>query len=74
MKRLVPELLSQIQGFEKHDNTLLIIAATNRPWDIDSAFLRPGRFNTQIYIPLPDDAARQAIIKTNYRIHRFLSN
>jgi len=67
MKRLVPELLSQIQGFEKYDNTLLIIAATNRPWDIDSAFLRPGRFNTQIYIPLPDDAARLAIIKNQFK-------
>ncbi|MFH5881298.1 ATP-binding protein [Liberiplasma polymorphum] len=62
MKRLVPELLSQIQGFEKNENTLLIIAATNRPWDIDSAFLRPGRFNTQIYVDLPDDAARKKII------------
>jgi SpoVK/Ycf46/Vps4 family AAA+-type ATPase len=63
MKRLVPELLSQIQGFERYDNTLLIVAATNRPWDIDPAFLRPGRFNTQIYIPLPDEQARAYIIE-----------
>lgn len=62
MKRLVPELLAQMQGFEQSDNTLLLIAATNRPWDIDSAFLRPGRFDTPIYVPLPDDAARNAII------------
>lgn len=63
MKRVVPELLAQMQGFEKHKNTLLVIAATNRPWDIDSAFLRPGRFNTAIYVPLPDDEARYAIIE-----------
>lgn len=63
MKRLVPELLSQIQGFERYENTLLIVAATNRPWDIDPAFLRPGRFNTQIYIPLPDNKARAYIIE-----------
>lgn len=63
MKRLVPELLAQIQGFEKNENTLLVIAATNRPWDIDSAFLRPGRFNTSIYVPLPDEEARRTIIK-----------
>ena len=62
MKRLVPELLSQIQGFEKSENTLLLIAATNRPWDIDSAFTRPGRFNTKIYVPLPDEEARKTII------------
>ena len=63
MKRLVPELLSQIQGFEKSDNILVIIASTNRPWDIDSAFLRPGRFDTHIYVPLPDYKARQAIVE-----------
>ena len=63
MKRVVPELLSQIQGFEKNDNNLIIIAATNRPWDIDSAFLRPGRFDRRIYVPLPDEEARTAIIK-----------
>jgi SpoVK/Ycf46/Vps4 family AAA+-type ATPase len=63
MKRLVPELLAQMQGFESSKNTLLVIAATNRPWDIDSAFLRPGRFNTSIYVPIPDDLARQAIIE-----------
>lgn len=63
MKRLVPELLAQMQGFEKSENTLLVIAATNRPWDIDSAFLRPGRFNTSIYVPLPNENARRVIIE-----------
>lgn len=63
MKRLVPELLAQMQGFEKSENTLLVIAATNRPWDIDSAFLRPGRFNTSIYVPLPNEQARRVIIE-----------
>jgi transitional endoplasmic reticulum ATPase len=63
MKRLVPELLSQMQGFEKSKNTLLLIAATNRPWDIDTAFLRPGRFNTCVYVPLPDEKARYKIIQ-----------
>ena len=62
MKRVVPELLAQIQGFEKHENNLIVIAATNRPWDIDTAFLRPGRFDRSIYVPLPDDDARRAII------------
>ena len=60
---IVPELLAQIQGFDKNENTLLLLAATNRPWDIDSALLRPGRFNEKILIPLPDDAARRVIIE-----------
>jgi SpoVK/Ycf46/Vps4 family AAA+-type ATPase len=63
MKRLVPELLSQMQGFTRSNGILLLIAATNRPWDIDSAFLRPGRFNTQIYVPLPNSNARRTIIE-----------
>lgn len=59
MNRLVAELLTQIDGFreEKKDN-LLIVAATNRPWDIDSAFLRPPRLTEKIYVGLPDYEAR----------------
>lgn len=64
MKRVIPELLVQIQRAEKSENTLIIIAATNRPWDIDSAFLRPGRFNLSICVPLPDEAARRALINS----------
>jgi SpoVK/Ycf46/Vps4 family AAA+-type ATPase len=67
MKRLVPELLSQIQGFEKSKNLLLVIAASNRPWDIDTAFLRPGRFEVAIHVPLPDKVARKKIIETKLR-------
>ena len=51
-----------MQGFESNKNMLLLLAATNRPWDIDSALLRPGRFNEKIYIPLPDKTARVGII------------
>lgn len=67
MKRVVPELLTQIQGFEKNQNNLIVIAATNRPWDIDSAFLRPGRFDRRIYVPLPDDEAREAMVRNSLR-------
>lgn len=61
--RLVPELLTQIQGFDTGGSMLMVIAATNRPWDIDSAFMRAGRFDNRIYIPLPDDAARRFLIE-----------
>lgn len=67
MKRVVPELLAQIQGFEKNENNLIVIAATNRPWDIDTAFLRPGRFDRSIYVPLPDEEARETIIENELK-------
>lgn len=66
MNRVVPELLAQIQGFNDNPNQmLLLLAATNRPWAIDSAMLRPGRFNELIYVPLPDVEARLYILKKN---------
>lgn len=61
---LVPEILAEMQGINKKNNSMvLVIAATNRPWAIDSAFLRPGRFDEKIYIPLPDFKARKAMFK-----------
>ena len=64
VNRVVATLLSQMDGFTSTcgSDTLIFIAATNRPWAIDSAFLRPGRFSEQIYIPLPNTEARESII------------
>ena len=62
---IVPELLAQMQGFEQNEQTILIIAATNRPWDIDSALLRPGRFDSLIYIELPNEKLRFEMMKKN---------
>ncbi len=42
---------------------IVVIAATNKPWAIDSAFLRPGRFDEKIYIPLPDEKAREKLFE-----------
>lgn len=63
MNRLVPELLSQMDGFQTDKSgQLMILAATNRPWDIDSAILRPPRFSEKIYVALPDREARFFLI------------
>lgn len=67
MQRLIPEILAQMDGFEKHAGALLFIAATNKPWMLDSAFLRPGRFAERIYVPLPDNAARAYMLERYYR-------
>ena len=65
INRVVSELLTQIQGIDENGNKVFIIAATNRPWDVDSAFLRPGRLSKSIYIPLPDHISRVEIVKKN---------
>ena len=48
-----------MDGFEKHKGRLTIVAATNRPWDLDQAVIRPPRMTHKIYVPLPDDEARK---------------
>ena len=62
MNRLVPELLSQMDGFERFDGHVIVIFATNRPYDIDPAFMRPGRLPNHCYIPLPDLNVRRAFL------------
>ena len=63
MSRVVNELLSQIDGFQKSDTELLLLASTNCPDDIDSAVMRSGRFSVIIGIPLPDKEARKHILE-----------
>ena len=62
---LVPEILAEMQGIgsSSSDCTIVVLAATNKPWAIDSAFLRPGRFDQKIYIPLPDLEARKKLFE-----------
>lgn len=69
-KQLRSEFLAQLQGIESYGkdtgNILFLVAATNKPWDIDSAFIRPGRFGTRIYVGLPDSSARNYIIESRF--------
>ena len=61
--RRVNEFLQQIDGFVSKNPNLLILGSTNKPWDVDSAAMRSGRFSTKIYIPLPNYDDRLKIIK-----------
>jgi len=63
MNRIVPELLSQMDGFQKAEGVLIVLASTNRPWDLDSAVLRPPRMTERIYVGLPDFAARHYMVR-----------
>ena len=62
---LVPQILAEMQGVGSSSNkaVIIVIAATNKPWAIDSAFMRPGRFDEKIYIPLPDFKARKKLFE-----------
>lgn len=61
-RRVVAQLLTSMDGFSADDN-VVVIAATNRPQDIDEALRRPGRFDWEIRFPLPDRADREEILQ-----------
>ncbi|HRR54715.1 MAG TPA: AAA family ATPase, partial [Candidatus Methanomethylicus sp.] len=63
-ERMVNQLLSEMDGMVSLKN-VVVIAATNRPDIVDAALLRPGRFDRNVYIPLPDKAAREEIFKVH---------
>ena len=64
MQRVVPQILQGMEGFDKKgDRAVLFMGATNVPWQLDPAVLRPGRFDDKVYIPLPDIPARRKLIE-----------
>jgi transitional endoplasmic reticulum ATPase len=67
MVRVVPQLLAELDGFEKRKNPLLLIGATNEPWSLDPAMMRPGRLDRLVYVPPPDLPARQKILEMNLK-------
>lgn len=65
-KEQLTTLLTNMDGFTsqaKPGQIRIVIAATNRPWILDSAVKRGGRFSTQLYVPLPDRDAREYLIR-----------
>ena len=70
MQRLVPQFLQAMEGFDKKAvSPVLFMGATNVPWQLDPAVLRPGRFDEKVYIPLPDLAGRRKLLDL-YLAHR----
>ncbi len=60
------QLLVEMDGFDASEG-VIVIAATNRPDVLDPALLRPGRFDRQVHVPLPDIRGREAILKVHMR-------
>src|SRR5205085_533592 len=60
------QLLVEMDGFDERE-TVIVMAATNRPDVLDPALLRPGRFDRQVTVGLPDRAGREGILKIHTR-------
>ncbi|HEY2783887.1 MAG TPA: AAA family ATPase [Fimbriiglobus sp.] len=62
-RMLINQFLAELDGIQTKNDGLLILAATNAPWHLDSAFRRPGRFDRVLFVPPPDAAARASIFR-----------
>jgi len=60
---LINQFLSELDGAEAANDGVLILGATNAPWHLDGAFLRPGRFDRLLFVPPPDAPARAEIAR-----------
>ncbi|MBR8832516.1 MAG: ATP-dependent zinc metalloprotease FtsH [Stigonema ocellatum SAG 48.90 = DSM 106950] len=61
------QLLAEMDGFAVTDDTVIVLAATNRPEVLDPALLRPGRFDRQVLVDRPELSGREAILKIHAR-------
>ena len=62
-RHLVNQFLAEMDGVDQGNDGLLILAATNAPWQLDAAFRRPGRFDRIVFVPPPDEPARADILR-----------
>lgn len=63
MRNVVNQLLQEMDGVGSDNDGVFILGATNHPWDVDNALLRPGRFDRVVLVTPPDPEARAAILK-----------
>lgn len=66
-RTLVNEFLSQLDGLTGENDQVLVLGATNMPWDVDDAMKRPGRFDRQIFVPPPDAEAITEMLAAKLR-------
>ena len=64
---LINQFLAEMDGAQGENDGVLILGATNAPWHLDSAFLRPGRFDRLVFVPPPDGPARAEIAEIHSR-------
>jgi cell division protease FtsH len=61
------QLLTEMDGFQTTDESVIVLAATNRPDVLDKALLRPGRFDRRVEVPYPDLISREQILQVHAR-------
>lgn len=61
-RQVINQFLAELDGIRGSNEGLLILAATNAPWHLDSALRRPGRFDRVVFVPPPDQPGRAAIL------------
>jgi transitional endoplasmic reticulum ATPase len=66
-RHLVNQFLAEMDGTNGSNEGLLVLAATNTPWHVDTAFRRPGRFDRVLFVPPPDQVAREEILALKLR-------
>ncbi|MCE9606105.1 MAG: ATP-binding protein [Planctomycetia bacterium] len=62
-RHLINQFLSELDGVQSSNEGVLILAATNAPWHLDTAFRRPGRFDRILFVPPPDAKARAEVLR-----------
>jgi transitional endoplasmic reticulum ATPase len=62
-RHLINQFLTELDGIENSNEGILVMGATNTPWNLDPAFRRPGRFDRIIFVPPPDDIAKASILE-----------
>lgn len=62
-RHLINQFLQELDGIDNDNEGVLVLGATNAPWHLDSAFRRPGRFDRIVFIPPPDQSARESIFQ-----------
>jgi transitional endoplasmic reticulum ATPase len=61
-RTMVNQFLTEMDGVTGNNKNVLVVGATNLPWEVDSALRRPGRFDKLIFVPPPDEKARRKIL------------
>ena len=69
MRGVVNQLLSEMDGFAGGNEGVFVLGATNHPWDVDTALLRPGRFDRVALVLPPDKPARETILEKAIKDH-----
>ncbi|TAE17434.1 MAG: AAA family ATPase [Bacteroidetes bacterium] len=62
-RHLINQFLQELDGINSTNDGVLVIGATNTPWNVDPAFRRPGRFDRIVFVPPPDGPSREAILQ-----------